>query len=311
MSWADDEYPLGTSALFFLILLGGHVGQSMVQNYWNNKQQNVPYRLEAFVFFAAPLTVICLGAVKAISRRRSYYITAIGQGVLFIMACWWGSRQEIFSRELISPVYLGLGLLGGHLVFGMSLIFTQGSWREATEHFVGFGDIWEYLVENPHVMLRYVGVSVSEEMIYRVAGQYLVISLLDNAPLGILVVALLFAVVHDHFFTNEIGQSVEFVAFALLLGTLYYWTGSLTLIVVIHAVRNIEISLLEHCIRVQDTGDVVQAEVEEEFLDGRRILVMMALPGKCADTVCLDRVRGRSAWSPSQLLTAVDTSVPV
>ena len=307
----DDGRYLGIAAVLFLLLLGIHVGQSLLQNYRNNKRTGVSLRLGTFVFSVAPLSVVCCGVVKEIPRRSYNYLTAIWQGTLFLMACWWGQQQGVFSRDLISPVYLGLGLLGGHLVFGMSLIFTQGSWRDAADHFVGFGDLWDYLVENPHVLLRYVGVSMSEELIYRVAGQFLVIACFGNATYGILTVAVLFAIVHDHFFKNEIFQSVEFVAFAILLGALYYWTGSLALVVVIHAVRNIEISLLEHCIHVQNTGNVAQAEIEEEFLDGRRILVMLTLPGRHADLVCLEQVKDRDEWMSTRLLASIDNSVPV
>ena len=310
MNLKDDGRYFGAAAVLFLILLGLHVGQSLLQNYRNNKRVGVPLRLGTLVFSVAPLAVVCCGVLKQAPRRSYYYLTAVWQGAIFLMACWWGQQQGVFSRDLISPVYLGLGLLGGHLVFGMSLLFTQGSWRDAADHFVGFGDLWDYLVENPHVLLRYVGVSVSEELIYRVAGQFLVIAWFENATCGILTVAVLFAIVHDHFFKNEIFQSVEFVAFAILLGALYYWTGSLVLIVVIHAVRNIEISLLEHCIHVQNTGNVAQAEIEEEFLDGRRILVMLTWPGQRAETVCLEQVKDREEWTSTRLLASVENSVP-
>ena len=50
-------------------------------------------------------------------------------------------------------------------------------------------------------------------------------------------------------------QSAEFVGFAVLLGALYYLTQSLSLVVVVHTLRNLEIVYLEYLIKVDELGD--------------------------------------------------------
>ena len=76
---------------------------------------------------------------------------------------------------------------------------------------------------------------------------------------GIVLIAAAFVVVHKHFFENTWYVSVEFCAFALLIGVLYYWTESFILVIVIHALRDIEIAYLEYLVKVEELGDEAQA----------------------------------------------------
>ena len=74
--------------------------------------------------------------------------------------------------------------------------------------------------------------------------------------------------VHAHFFRNSLTQSVEFVMFALLLGVLYWLTGSLIFVIAIHAIRNIEIAYLEFLGKLEELGDEGEAlrEIEHAVL---------------------------------------------
>ena len=95
-----------------------------------------------------------------------------------------------------------------------------------------------------------------EEIIYRVAVQGALITLLGRPVAAIVIVAIVFSVVHRHFFYNHVVDSVEFLAFSLLLGGLYYWTGSLMLVVMIHTVRNFEIVYFDQAERPLDADRV-------------------------------------------------------
>ncbi len=162
--------------------------------------------------------------------------------VLGIVLAW---REGAFSRALVSPGYIALGLLGGHLIFGLSVLATYRSWRAALEMLGQLGPLWRYVVDNPTVLMRVITASVAEEVIYRAAAQPLLIRFAGGAVAGILITAMVFSLVHSHFFRNTAIVSVEFVAFSVALGLLYYLTGNLTLVAVIHAVRNTEIHFLE------------------------------------------------------------------
>lgn len=179
---------------------------------------------------------------------------------IFTFAVVYAARQGVFSRQLVSPVFIGAGLLAGHLIFGVSLLVTHQSWRAAAVQFVDLNPLWEYLVDNPMVSLRFIAVSVAEELIYRVTAQPLLIEAIRSPVAAILIVAAAFSVVHRHFFKNPVGQSTEFAGFAILLGVLYHWTGSAILVLVIHAVRNVEIAYLEHVVATEESEDDTPAD---------------------------------------------------
>lgn len=242
-----------------------------------------------------PFVLVFWTVVQA--RNLVAVLSATSQSVLFLVACYLGFQYGVLSRELVSPVGIGLGLVAGHAIFGLSLLATHQSVKDVGEHLLDVRGVWAFVVENPQVLLQFVSVSIGEEMIYRVAGQPLAIAALGgNAVVGIVVVALAFSFVHEHFFRNEFSQSAEFLVFSLTLGILYYVTGSLILVIVIHAVRNIEIAMLEHAVRVEETGGEDEAETTEDLLTGRGLLVMVDCPACVGETACFsyssDRVSG-------------------
>ena len=172
------------------------------------------------------------------------------------------------SRELVSPLYFGLGLATGHVIFGFSIFATHLSLRDAWAHFFDFGPIWNFTMDSPSVLTRFIGVAFAEELIWRVVGQTLAIAALGAylnergaAALGILPVPLAFVVIHKHFFQNTWYVSLEFIAFAVLIGAIYYGTQSFIMAIVIHALRDIEIAYLEYLEKVEELGDEAQAAI--------------------------------------------------
>lgn len=183
---------------------------------------------------------------------------------LVLLSLYFAWRFGAFDRHLFSPFHIVGGMVLGHLFFTLSLLITHQSARDVAGHFVDLRAIWAFIVENPNVLFRFIGVSITEEFIYRVAAQPLLIELLGSPWLGVLAVAALFSVVHSHFFRNPIVQSGEFFGFALLLGALYHLTGSLALVIVVHTLRNLEIVFLEYLIHLDQLGD---AEAAQHALD--------------------------------------------
>ena len=66
---------------------------------------------------------------------------------------------------------------------------------------------------------------------------------------------------------NPWPQSVEFAIFALVLGAVYFLTGDLIAVVLLHAVRNWEIAYLEHVIAQQEAAPQPPAAAEPDVLD--------------------------------------------
>ena len=210
--------------------------------------------------------IILLGAYvlySLLSRRaeddpggsRFPLLAFLIQTPLFLMACHFGAQQGVFSRDLVSPLSIGLGLVAGHMVFGASLLVTHRVFRDAAGHFVDLASLWRFLVEVPGLLLRFLAVSFSEELLFRVAAQPILIGWTGSSVAAILLVAVAFSVVHKHFFRNAFSQSAEFLGFAILLGALYLWTNSLILVVVVHTLRNLESLYLDYLIKVDELGD--------------------------------------------------------
>ncbi|MBN2309179.1 MAG: CPBP family intramembrane metalloprotease [Candidatus Hydrogenedentes bacterium] len=232
-----------TLQLVFLALLAVHVGYSLTTN-----------------------ADAC--ALKDKRKRRIHVLT---QGPVLWLAIYFGAIQGVFSRELVSPLHIAAGLVIGHVIFALSLLITHRSLEDVGSHVFEFGAIWDFAMRSPAVLSRFLGGAVAEELIYRAAAQPIAIGLFAlalgegaAAAAGIAAVAAAFVVIHRDFFRNTAWQGVEFVAFAILLGVLYYGTGSFILVTVIHAIRNIEIAYLEYLAKVEELGDEERAAEETE-----------------------------------------------
>ncbi|MBX3179903.1 MAG: CPBP family intramembrane metalloprotease [Candidatus Hydrogenedentes bacterium] len=176
---------------------------------------------------------------------RIFYVAGGAlQTVLLVLAGYYAWEEGILGRGLFHPQWVILGLAGGHLIFGISLLFSHRSLESLRDIGVYIADprpVSAYAARSPRQVFACIDVSLIEELVYRVAAQGLLLAWTGNAWAAILVTAVVFSVVHRHFFYNHVVDSAEFLAFSILLGALYHLTGSLTLVVLVHAVRNLEI----------------------------------------------------------------------
>lgn len=192
--------------------------------------------------------------VKSRPRGVSNVINKLALSVLLLMALRYAWETGSIGRDLVNPGYVLGGLLLGHIVFALSCAITQDWLPYITGHFFNIRELREFLKENPETIFRFSLGVFSEELLYRAAAQPMLIAATDSPLLGIVVVAAVFSVIHWHFFRNPLLGSVEFVGFALLLGVLFHFTGSLTLVILVHAVRNLEIVFIEHLVALEESG---------------------------------------------------------
>lgn len=188
---------------------------------------------------------------------------ALLESLLFVAACFVAFQQGALSRDLLAPHFILLGLVAGHLLYGVSLLLTQfsfGALRDYTEHFLNLPALSRFARENPRALFGCLDGSIGEEVIYRAAVQTILIQYLGNPLLAIVMVAIAFSITHGHYFKNALTASLEFTLFALLLGALYYVTGSLILVILIHAVRNFDIIYLDFLLKKEELGDEAQAQ---------------------------------------------------
>jgi len=266
------------AGMAFLALLGLHLAVALVLNRRGQRGKYQSVLTDHCILIPAlPYLVLLLGRVR--KRRIGGLLLAAMQTVLFALAVLFANRLGYLSRDLISPLGIGAGLLAGHVIFGMSLLATHREAGDVAGHMTEWTPLWEYLVDHPRVLTQFITVSVAEEMIYRAGLQPLLITWTGGAAAGIVLAAIAFALVHDHFFRNSVAQSSEFLAFSLLLGVLFWWTGSLILVIVIHAVRNIEISYIEQLVHAEEEKEDALATLKNEFLSGSRSLVFVTVAG--------------------------------
>jgi membrane protease YdiL (CAAX protease family) len=223
--------------------------------------------------FAGFLLVYTAGSVvanlraKRLSARRHGYLTYSLQLPLFVTAVGYTWVEGLLDRGLVNPFAWVLGLLSGHLVFGISDYVMHQDTRAVWRHLRDVYGLYVFLREHPPVLFRFLLVSTVEEIIYRAALLTWCTTWM-GAPTAIFVTALVFSIVHRHFFENSLRQSLEFFIFALLLGWVYYATGSLAVVIAIHAVRNIQIAYLEYLLLYEETGD---EEIAEQGVEAQLI----------------------------------------
>ncbi len=196
---------------------------------------------------------------RAPEGKRLSTITTLLQVPLFALGTLIIIDEGVINRGLVFLPAIAVGIALGHIVFVMSLIATKARPRDAWEHLRHVGPVLDYLKNDPMTLFRIFGVSLSEEIIYRAAAQPVLTHLTGSPLLGILLTAIAFCLVHAHFFRNPWEQSAEFTAFALLLGALYFYTGNLTLVALVHAVRNWEIAYIEYALGQQAADEAVPA----------------------------------------------------
>lgn len=191
------------------------------------------------------------GDVDGAEVSSPFFYVAGGalQSVLLVLALYIAFQAGALGRGLFDPKWVILGLIAGHLVFGISLGFSHRSFdsiRDIVAYVFDVRPLGRYLAQSPRQVFACLDISLIEELIYRVAAQGVILALTGSPWVAIGITAVVFSMVHRHFFYNHIVDSIEFLAFSLLLGALYYWTGSLMLVVLIHTVRNIEIVFFDH-----------------------------------------------------------------
>lgn len=268
----------------YLAILAGYVGAILWANNNGSAAETGPVRkvFTVFVFGVAPFNVACCGNRTVFSPGFRYFAAA--QTLLFFMASAIAWQSGAISRELVSPVYVCAGLALGHILFALSVLATEegaSSRLSSAWHCLSdIGGAWDFAVSQPVVLMRFMAVATGEEMMYRAGAQTAAAYLLGNPWAAIVIVALGFALVHRHFLRNTPAQSTEFLAFSLLLGLLYHCTHSLALVILIHAVRNIEIAWIEsgsHSESPEGEEDQLQ-EDQSEYEEGRRVVALVMLP---------------------------------
>ena len=227
--------------------------------------------LPQWIFLGLFCVYIAETLVTLLMRRgeratRVTLLRVVVQMPLFGLGVYLAVRSGHIDRRLVSLLEILPALAAGHVIFVASVLATHSSLKDSLAVLRDWESLRDFFVANPNITFRTLQIAFTEEIIYRAALQVLLVAWVGPLP-AILLTALLFTLSHEHVYKNSLRETGEFVAFSLLLGTLYYFTSSLAAVVVIHAVRNFEIASLEFSARAHelDSDEAAQQELDQRY----------------------------------------------
>ncbi len=214
--------------------------------------------IPAFFFFWCAYTLYALHRNLKGSDKPSLIAQAL-QFILLFFSLFWAAQTGVFSRLLWSPIDIGAGLLLGHALFALSLLITHQHAGDVGRHLLDVRGLCIFIGKAPELFIRFAGVSAIEELVYRVTAQGMLLRALASPPAAVLITAVAFAVLHGHFFRNGWVCAIEFLLFTLVIGVVYYYTSSLTLVVLAHLTRNLESAYLEFQLLMEEHKNATEA----------------------------------------------------
>lgn len=161
--------------------------------------------------WALDILLLCIGITCIINSDSKFEL----------IACWWYLPFYFFIAVV---VYLGSVLL----TVRHPLLYLQKTFQSILQPTV-----------NIHKKAAWVALktSVVEELVWRVVFQTVLISAV-GLPIGILITAVSFSLLHRHRTSGLTIKFAEIFLFSLLLGALFALTRDLAAIITIHAIRN-------------------------------------------------------------------------
>jgi len=194
-----------------------------------------------FLFFLSAYLILVVSSWRA--NRGHIWPLLVGH-VLFLLALF-RYIGLAFTPTAKTPIFFLSGIVAGQILFGVALIATKQPLREAIRFTLPVWDVARYYRAQPWVVFRFLGVALFEEFLWRVAVQAFLITTFAGESVGvafifIVLVALAFSLLHRNRFHDRY-QCIEFILFSLILGFAYYVTGSYIFVVMVHAIRDIQI----------------------------------------------------------------------
>ncbi|MCX8063691.1 MAG: CPBP family intramembrane metalloprotease [Candidatus Hydrogenedentes bacterium] len=185
------------------------------------------------------------------------------QFIILLVSIFYLLTHTIFPRNLMFvPTWL-IGILVAHILYTCGLIFTSGRLQMAG-YFFSLPKMVRFCFLSPLILSRTFSGAVIEEIIYRGFFQTIFANYFRSHSIAILIVAIGFLLVHKHIFNSSLIQNVEFFVFSIILGTLFYITNDLGLVVMIHFWRNMSTNYLDYLEKLEDNGDIEGAISELE-----------------------------------------------
>lgn len=163
-------------------------------------------------------------------------------GHIFFLASLCLNGKIVLSQETNIIFYALSGFALGLLIFFISLFLTTLSFGEIIAHGLPFPGIIGYFVDRPLRAMTILIACTVEEFIWRAVIQdHFGRIYLGGLHIYVIFTAFLFTIVHKKNLEGDILKKLEFFLFSLFLGYSFSVTHSLTFVILIHLVRNVNI----------------------------------------------------------------------
>ena len=183
--------------------------------------------------------------------------------ILGVALNWQAFRGTPPFRPLLIPV----ALLCGQLLYVAAVLATKLSIKEALSAAIPSTDIATTCRRQPLLLVQYCFMVTYEEFLWRASAQQFLEDILTNAPSAILMTACLFTLLHQKKLKLN-AERIEFLVFSVILGLIYYFTASLLFVVLVHAMRVINVKCRAPQSGTKSPGVAATQTDEREFAVG-------------------------------------------
>jgi len=192
----------------------------------------------AYVFLAFLLVYVALAAFAPTGSKLSRGNFVLGNVLVVagLVLNWQAFRGTPPFRPLLIPV----ALLCGQLLYMVAVLATRLSVKEAVSAALPSANIATTCRKRPLLLAQYCFMVTYEEFLWRATAQRFFADVLTSASVAILITACLFTLLHQKMFDHNV-EKIEFLVFSVVLGLIYYYTASLLFVVLVHAVRDVNV----------------------------------------------------------------------
>lgn len=220
-----------------------------------------------YIFVAFLLVYVALAAFAPTGSKLSRVNLVLGNALVVagLVLNWRAFQGTPPFRPLLIPV----ALLCGQLLYVAAVLATKLSIKEALSAAIPSADIATTCRRQPLLLVQYCFMVTYEEFLWRASAQQFLEDIFTNAPSAILMTACLFTLLHQKKLKLN-AERIEFLVFSIILGLIYYFTASLLFVVLVHAMRvvNVKCRAPQSGMESPDVAATQTAEREPAAGDG-------------------------------------------
>ena len=191
-----------------------------------------------YVFLAFLLVYVALAAFAPTGSKVSRGNFVLGN--ILVVAGLVLNWQVFRGTPPFRPLLIPVALLVGQLLYMAAVLATKLSIKEALSAALPSANIAITCRKRPLLLAQYCFMVTYEEFLWRATAQRFFADIVTSASGAILITACLFTLLHQKMLDHNV-EKIEFLVFSVVLGLIYYYTASLLFVVLVHAVRDVNV----------------------------------------------------------------------